>query len=47
LTGTAPGTAGVSDTLYELSRAARSLRQLADYFDEHPEALLRGRGITR
>ncbi|HTW71257.1 MAG TPA: MlaD family protein [Acetobacteraceae bacterium] len=44
LRGTPPGTADVGDTLYELSRAARSLRQLADYLDRHPEALLRGRG---
>jgi len=44
LTGATPGTAGVGDTLYELSRAARSLRQLADYLDRHPEALLHGRG---
>jgi paraquat-inducible protein B len=28
----------------ELSRAARSLRSLADYLQTHPEALLRGRG---
>ncbi|HUB12738.1 MAG TPA: MlaD family protein [Acetobacteraceae bacterium] len=44
MTGTAPGTADVGGTLYELSRAASSLRQLADYLDRHPEALLRGRG---
>ncbi|HEX2943198.1 MAG TPA: MlaD family protein [Rhodopila sp.] len=41
---TAPGTASMGDTLYELSRAARSLRALADYLDRHPEALLRGKG---
>lgn len=40
----APGTASMGDTLYELSRAARSLRALADYLDRHPEALLRGKG---
>jgi len=28
----------------ELSRAARSLRSLADYLQVHPEALIRGRG---
>ena len=44
LTGAAPGTEDIGGTLYELSRAARSLRQLADYLDRHPEALLRGRG---
>ncbi len=40
----APGTASVGETLYELSRAARSLRELADYLDRHPAALLHGRG---
>lgn len=39
-----PNTAGVPDTLYELARAARSLRELADYLDRHPEALLTGKG---
>lgn len=38
-----PETTGVGNALYELSRAARSLRGLADYLDRHPEALLRGR----
>jgi paraquat-inducible protein B len=38
-----PDTAGLGSTLYELSRAARSLRELADYLDRHPEALLRGK----
>jgi paraquat-inducible protein B len=27
----------------EISRAARSLRVLADYLEQHPEALLRGK----
>ena len=27
----------------ELSQAARSVRELADYLDQHPDALLRGR----
>ncbi|MFL5280549.1 MAG: intermembrane transport protein PqiB [Rhodopila sp.] len=40
----APGTGNLGDTLYELNRAARSLRELADYLDRHPEALLHGRG---
>lgn len=31
------------DALSELSRAARSLRVLADYLERHPEALLRGK----
>jgi paraquat-inducible protein B len=39
-----PGTTGIGNALYELSRAARSLRELADYLDRHPEALLRGKG---
>jgi paraquat-inducible protein B len=30
------------DTLQELSRAARALRILADYLEQHPESLLRG-----
>jgi paraquat-inducible protein B len=40
----APGSAGLPSTLYELKRAARSLRELSDYLDRHPEALLRGKG---
>jgi paraquat-inducible protein B len=39
-----PGTTGMGNALYELSRAARSLRELADYLDRHPEALLKGKG---
>ena len=39
-----PETTGIGNALYELSRAARSLRELADYLDQHPEALLRGKG---
>jgi paraquat-inducible protein B len=31
-------------TLNEVSRAARSIRVLADYLERHPEALLRGKG---
>lgn len=38
-----PQTTGFGNALYELSRAARSLRELSDYLDQHPEALLRGR----
>lgn len=33
----------LSSTLDEVSRAARSIRVLADYLDQHPEALLRGK----
>jgi len=33
----------VGSTLREVSRAARSLRVLADYLERHPEALIRGK----
>ncbi|HET6609724.1 MAG TPA: MlaD family protein [Rhodopila sp.] len=33
----------LSQTLYELTRAAQSMRELADYLDRNPSALLRGR----
>jgi len=33
----------LDNTLRELSRAARSVRVLADYLEQHPEALLRGK----
>jgi paraquat-inducible protein B len=33
----------LDDTLREVSRAARSLRVLADYLEGHPEALIRGK----
>jgi paraquat-inducible protein B len=33
----------IDSTLQEVSRAARSLRVLADYLERHPEALLRGK----
>ncbi len=33
----------LDSTLQEVTRAARSLRVLADYLDRHPEALLRGK----
>ncbi len=42
-----PGSAGVPDTLYEMSRAARALRELSDYLDRHPEALLEGKATQR
>jgi len=29
--------------MQELARAARSLRTLADYLEQHPEALIRGK----
>ncbi len=31
-------------TLKEIAAASRSLRQLADYLEEHPESLIRGKG---
>ena len=33
----------LDSTLQEVSRAARSLRVLADYLERHPEALIRGK----
>jgi paraquat-inducible protein B len=33
----------IDQTLQEFSRAARSVRVLADYLDQHPEALIRGK----
>jgi paraquat-inducible protein B len=33
----------LSSTLIEISRMARSLRVLADYLEQHPEALIRGK----
>jgi paraquat-inducible protein B len=33
----------VTKTLEEVSNAARSLRSLTDYIEQHPEALLRGK----
>jgi paraquat-inducible protein B len=52
--GTLDNTAGITEpnsaqlqqlgsTLQEVSRAARSLRVLADYLERHPEALVRGK----
>ena len=46
--GNAVGDAGSIDATRDArniaNRAARSLRELADYLDRHPEALLHGRG---
>jgi paraquat-inducible protein B len=36
--------AGLTTTLEEATDAARAIRELADYLDRHPEALIRGRG---
>jgi paraquat-inducible protein B len=33
----------LNSSLEEVSRAARSLRVLADYLERHPEALVRGK----
>ena len=35
---------GLTDTVQEITEAARAVRSLADYLDRHPEALVRGRG---
>lgn len=34
---------GLQSTLQEFTAAARSIRELADYLDRHPEALIKGR----
>jgi paraquat-inducible protein B len=39
-----PMRADIEDTLKEIQRAARSVRILADYLEQHPEALLKGKG---
>jgi hypothetical protein len=43
--GTSPAapSGNLQHALDELTGAARSVRALADYLDEHPEALVRGR----
>lgn len=41
--GNAPESTTLPRTLYELSRAAASLRSLSDYLDSHPNALLIGK----
>jgi paraquat-inducible protein B len=33
----------LQDTLLELQRTARALRVLADYLQQHPESILRGK----
>jgi paraquat-inducible protein B len=44
VTATGMQTAGLQQTLYELSQAARAVRQLADMIDRNPTALIRGKG---
>jgi paraquat-inducible protein B len=39
----APGQVELRNAMQELARAARSLRTLADYIEQHPEALIRGK----
>lgn len=39
----APAQQDLRDALQEITRAARSLRVLADYLERHPEALIRGK----
>ena len=43
LSGDAPLVQDLRQTLQELSRAAASLRILTDYFELHPEAVIRGK----
>jgi len=42
-TGAGPSNTNLPQLMSELSQAARSVRELADYLDRHPDALLRGR----
>jgi paraquat-inducible protein B len=41
--GNAPSNTDLPQLMSELSQAARSVRELADYLNRHPDALLRGR----
>ena len=43
----APGSEGLPETLYEISNTARSLRELVNFLDRHPSALLTGRGAEQ
>jgi paraquat-inducible protein B len=42
-----PTRADLENTLRELSRAAVSFRVLADYLEQHPDALIKGKGYKR
>ena len=42
-----PTRAEIDNTLKEIQRAARSVRILADYLEQHPEALLKGKGSQK
>ncbi len=46
LSENAPVIVGLEATLQEISGAARAIRQLADYLERHPEALIRGKGTS-
>lgn len=41
--GSEPSSTNLPQLMSELSQAARSVRELADYLDRHPDALLKGR----
>jgi paraquat-inducible protein B len=43
LVGSTTSQTGLNHTLQEVTDAARAVRELADYLDRHPEALLHGR----
>ncbi len=42
-----PQNADLPAALYEVTRAARSLRELSDFLNQHPEALIEGRGLRQ
>jgi paraquat-inducible protein B len=44
LSANAPLVVELENTLHEISAMSRSIRQLSSYLDEHPEALIRGKG---
>ncbi|MFZ0611638.1 MAG: MlaD family protein [Desulfobacterales bacterium] len=44
LSENAPVIVGLEGTLQEISGAARAIRQLADFLERHPEALIQGKG---
>jgi paraquat-inducible protein B len=44
LSENSPLVVDLQNTLQELSAMSRSIRQLANYLDQHPEALIRGKG---
>jgi len=43
--GNAPASTDLPQLMNELSQAARSVRELADYLERHPDALVRGRRV--